>query len=57
VRRIFGPKKKEVAGGWRSLHNEDIHNVYASSNVIRVIESREMKWAGHVALMGEIRNS
>jgi hypothetical protein len=45
LRKIFGPKREEVAGGWRRLHNEELHNLYASSNIIRVIKSR-MKWAG-----------
>jgi hypothetical protein len=54
--RIFGPKREEVAGGWRRLHNEELHNLYASPNIIRVIESRRMRWAGHVVGMGEIRN-
>jgi hypothetical protein len=55
LRRIFGPKKEEVAGGWRRLHNEELHNLYASPNIIRVIKSR-MRWAGHVERLGEMRN-
>jgi hypothetical protein len=43
LRRIFGPKREEVAGGWRRLHNEELHNLYASPNVIRVIEQRKMR--------------
>jgi len=55
LRRIFVPKKKEVAGGWRRLHNEELHNVNASPNLIRVIKSRRARLAGHVARMGEIQ--
>jgi hypothetical protein len=55
--RICGPKREEVAGGWRILHNEELHNLYASPNIIRVIESRKMRWAGHVAPMGDMRNA
>jgi hypothetical protein len=51
LRRIFGPKE-EMAGG-RSLHNEELHNRYASPNIIRVIRSRKMKWEGHVARTGK----
>jgi hypothetical protein len=46
LRRIFGPKRKEVAGGWGRLHNEELHNLYASQNVVRVIKSRRMRWTG-----------
>jgi hypothetical protein len=45
LRRIFGRKREEVAGGWRRLHNEELHNLYTSPNVIRVIKSMRMKWA------------
>jgi hypothetical protein len=45
LRRIFGPKREEVAGGWRRLHNEELHDLYSSSNIIRVIKSRIIKWA------------
>jgi hypothetical protein len=55
LRRIFGRKREEVVGGWRRLHNEELHNLYASPTVIRVIRSRRMRWMGHVARMGEIR--
>jgi hypothetical protein len=46
-----------VAGGWRRLHNEELHNLYALPNIIRVTKSRRMRWAGHVARMGEIRTA
>jgi hypothetical protein len=55
LRRIFGPKRDGVMGGWRKLHNEELHNLYSSPNIIRVTKSR-MRWAGHVAQMGEKRN-
>jgi hypothetical protein len=54
--RIFGPKRDGVTGGWRKLHNEELHNLYSSLNIIRIIKSRRMRWAGHVARMGEKRN-
>jgi hypothetical protein len=54
LRRIFGPKGEEVAGGWRRLHNEELHNLYGSTNIVRVIKSR-MKWVGHAARMRERR--
>jgi hypothetical protein len=57
LRRIFGPKREEVAGGWRRLHNEELPNLYISRNSIRVIKSRRMRWAGHEACMGEMRNA
>jgi hypothetical protein len=50
--RIFGPKEDEVKGGWRKLHNEELHNLYCSPSVIRMIKSRRMGWAGHVTRMG-----
>jgi hypothetical protein len=53
LRRIFGPKRDEVTGDWRKLHNEELHNLYSSPDVIRMIKSRRMSWAGHVARMGE----
>jgi hypothetical protein len=56
LRRIFGPKRDGVTGGWRKLHNEELHNLYSSPSIIRIIKSRRMKWAGHVARMGENRN-
>jgi hypothetical protein len=49
---IFGPRRDEVTGDWRKLHNEELHNLYSSPNVIRMIKSRRMRWAGHVAQMG-----
>jgi hypothetical protein len=51
LRRIFGLKRDEVTGGWRKLHNEELHNLYSSPNIIRAIKSRRMRWAGHVARM------
>jgi hypothetical protein len=56
VLRIFGPKRGEVAGGWRRLHSEELHNLYASPNTIRVIKSRRMRWAVQVARMREMKN-
>jgi hypothetical protein len=52
LRGIFGPKKDEVTGGWRKLHNEELHDLYSSSNIVRVIKSRIKRWAGHVVQMG-----
>jgi hypothetical protein len=52
LRRIFGPKRDEVTGEWRKLHNEELNNMYFSPNIVRVIKSRIMRWAGHVARMG-----
>jgi hypothetical protein len=57
LRRIFGPKGDGVTGGWRKLHNEELHNLYSSPSIIRIIKSRRMRWAGHVAGMGEKRNA
>jgi len=54
-RRIFGPKRDEVTGEWRKLHNKELNDLYSSSNIIRIIKSRSMRWAGHVAHMGERR--
>jgi hypothetical protein len=56
LRRIFGSKRDGVTGGWRKLHNEELHNLYSSPSIIRIIKSRRMRWAGHVAQMGEKRN-
>ena len=55
LRRIYGPKRDEVTGEWRKLHNEELNNLYSSPNIVRVIKSRGMRWAGHVARMGEGR--
>jgi hypothetical protein len=52
LRRIFGPKRDEVTGEWSKLHNEELHDLYCSPNFVRVIKSRRMRWAGHVARMG-----
>jgi hypothetical protein len=48
----FGPKRDEVTGGWRKLHNEELHGLYSSPSIVRVIKARRMRWAGHVARMG-----
>jgi hypothetical protein len=56
LRRIFGPKRDEVTGECRKSHNEEIHNLYSSPNIIRQIKSRRMRWAGHVARMGRREN-
>ena len=55
LRRIFGPRRDEVPGEWRRLHNEELSDLYTSPNIVRVIKSRRMRWAGHVARMGEER--
>jgi hypothetical protein len=57
LRGIFGPKTKEVTGDWRKLHNEELHNLYSSPSIIRMIKSRRMRWAVHVARMGKMRNT
>jgi hypothetical protein len=54
LRRIFGPKREED-GSWRKLHNDELHSLYSSPNIVRVIKSSRMRWAGHVARMGEGR--
>jgi len=56
LRRIFGPKRDEVKGEWRKLHNEELNVLYSSPNIIRVIKSRRIRWAGHVTRMGERRD-
>ena len=53
LRRIFGPRRDEVTGQWRRLHNEELNDLYCSPSTVRVIKSRRMRWAGHVARMGE----
>jgi hypothetical protein len=57
LKRIFGPKRDEVTGEWRKLHNKELHDLYFSPSIIRIIKSRRMRWAGHVARMGEKRNA
>jgi hypothetical protein len=52
---LFGPKRDEVTGEWRKLHNEELNNLYFSPNIVRVIKSRRMRWTGHVARMEESR--
>jgi hypothetical protein len=54
LRRIFGPKREED-GSWRKLHSDELHSLYSSPNIVRVIKSRRLRWAGHVARMGEGR--
>jgi hypothetical protein len=56
LRRIFGPKRDEVMGEWRKLRSGELHNLYSSPDIVRQIKSRRMRWAGHVARMGEGRN-
>jgi hypothetical protein len=56
LRRIFEPQRDEVKGEWRKMHNGELHNLYSSSDIIRHIKSRRMRWAGYVARMGEGRN-
>jgi len=53
LRRIFGPRRYEVTGEWRRLHKEELNDLYSSPNIVRVIKSRRMRWAGHVARMHE----
>ena len=53
LRRIFGPRRDEVTGEWRKLHNEGFNDLYCSPNIVRVIKSRRMRWAGHVVRKGE----
>jgi hypothetical protein len=57
LRRLFGPKRDEVTGEWRKLHNEELRDLYSSPTIIRIIKSRRMRWTGHVARMGEKRNA
>ena len=54
---LFGPKRNEMTGEWRKLHNEELNDLYSSPNIVRVIKPRRMKWAGHVARMGDRRGA
>jgi hypothetical protein len=55
LRRMFGPKKDEVTGEWRKLNSEELYNLYSSTGIIRQVKSKRMRWAGHLARMGEER--
>jgi hypothetical protein len=57
VLRIFGPKRYQVTGGWRQLHNEELHGLYSLPSIVRVIKARRMRWVGHVAHIGEVRGA
>jgi hypothetical protein len=57
LRRIFGPKGDEVTGEWRKVHNEELRDLYSSPSIIRIMKARRIRWAGHVARMGERRNA
>jgi hypothetical protein len=57
LRRVFGSKTDEVMGGWRKVHNNELHKLYSLPSIIRMIKSRKMEWAGHVARMGAKRNA
>jgi hypothetical protein len=57
LRRIFGQKRDEVMGEWRKLHNKELHDLYSSPSIIRIIKSRRMRWTGHIARMGEKKNA
>jgi hypothetical protein len=57
LRKIFGPKRDEVTGEWRKLHNEELHDLYSSPSIIRIIKSKRMRWVDHVARMRENRNA
>ena len=52
LRKVFGPKRGEVTGGWRKLHNEELNDLYSLPNIVRVVKLRRIRWAGHVARMG-----
>ena len=56
LRRVFGPKRDEVTGEWRKLHNQELSDLYSLPNIVRVVKSRRMRWVGHVARMGEGRD-
>ena len=55
LRRVFGPKRDEVTGEWRKLHNEELRDIHYLPNIVRVVKARRMRWAGHVVHMGEGR--
>jgi hypothetical protein len=57
LKKIFGLKRDEVMGEWRKLHNEELHDLYPSPSIIRIIKSRRMRWVGHIALIGEKWNA
>jgi hypothetical protein len=57
LRKIFGPKRDEVTEGWRKLHDEELHGLYSSPSIARVIRARRMRWAVHVVRMGEVRSA
>jgi hypothetical protein len=57
LRGIFGAKKDEVTGGWRKLLNEELHGLYSLPSIVRVMKARRMRWAGHVACVGEVRGA
>jgi hypothetical protein len=57
LRRVFGPKRDEVTGEWRKLHNEELRDLYSSPSIIRKIKSKRMRWTGHVARLGKNRNA
>jgi len=57
MRKLFGPKRDEITGAWRRLHDEELHDLYSSINIIGMIKSRRMRWAGYVARMGERRGA
>jgi hypothetical protein len=57
LRRIFGPKRDEVTGEWRELHNDKLNDLYSTPNIVRVIKSRRIGWAGHVSCMGKRRSA
>jgi hypothetical protein len=55
LRRVFGPKRDEVTGEWRKLHDEELKDLYSLPNIVQVVKLRRMRWAGHVMRMGEVR--
>jgi hypothetical protein len=57
LRRVFGPKREEVTGDWRKLHSEVVHNLYCSPNIVMASKSRTERWEGHIARIGEMRNT